>query len=182
MNRGARNSAPILSFKEVLLNKFDFYKIDENYIKYLENFDNRVSKSYDNKSKRPFIGIVLKVEDFLYFAPFTSPKKKHLKMKNSVDFLKLDEGKLGAINFNNMIPVPRQQCIKIDVQNEKDIKYKMLLYKQIKWCNKKENTKIILNKAAKLYEKVNRNKVPLNIINRCCNFKILEEKSKKYTN
>ena len=162
------------------MNKFNFYKIDENYIKYLEKYDNKVSKSYDNKSKRPFIGIVLNVEGILYFAPFTSPKKKHLNMKNSIDFLKLDGGKLGAINFNNMIPVPEKQCIKIDVQNEKNDKYQMLLYKQIKWCNKKENVRIILNKASKLYRKFEQNKIPTQIINRCCNFKLLEQKSRKY--
>lgn len=41
-----------------------------------------------------------------YFAPLSSPKQKHLKMKNDIDFYKLSNGKLGAINFNNMIPVP----------------------------------------------------------------------------
>lgn len=101
-------------------------------------------------------------------------------MKNKVDFLKIDEGKLGAINFNNMIPVPIEQCIKIDVENEKDNKYKMLLYKQINWCNK--NTKMILHKAESLYNKVINNKLPKNIIDRCCNFTLLEEKSKNYKN
>lgn len=101
-------------------------------------------------------------------------------MKNTIDFLKIDEGKLGAINFNNMIPIPIEQCKKIDVENEPDEAYKTLLYKQINWCNDKENNIIILNKARKLYEKVISNKLPQRIIDRCCDFKLLEEKSRIY--
>lgn len=160
--------------------KLNFYKVNEEYVKYLSQFDNRISKSYDEKSKRPFIGIVLNVEGILYFAPFTSPKKKHLTMKNTIDFLKIDDGRLGAINFNNMIPIPIDECIKIDVENEKNETYKTLLYKQINWCNKKENITIILNKAKKIYEKNLNKKLPQRIIDRCCDFKLLEQKSKKY--
>lgn len=43
----------------------------------------------------------------MYFVPVSSPKDKHLKMKNPVDFMKLDKGALGAINFNDMIPVKK---------------------------------------------------------------------------
>lgn len=162
------------------MNKLYFYKVNEDYVKYMSRFDSRISKSYDEKAKRPFIGIILNVEGVLYFAPFTSPKKKHLTMKNTIDFLKIDEGKLGAINFNNMIPIPMEECIKIEVEKEQDETYKNLLYKQISWCNKKENTKIILNRAKTIYEKVLNNKLPQRIIDRCCDFKVLEEKSKLY--
>lgn len=162
------------------MEKLNFYKVNENYVKYIGQFDNRVTKSYDEKARRPFIGIVLNIKGVLYFAPFTSPKKKHLTMKNTIDFLKVDEGKLGAINFNNMIPIPMEQCIKIDVENEKNEEYKTLLHKQIKWCNEKKNVEIIRNKAKNLYEKVLNKKVPEGIIARCCDFKLLEEKSKQY--
>lgn len=162
------------------MEKLNFYTISGEYVKYMNQFDNRILKAYDEKARRPFIGIVLKVDEILYFAPFTSPKKKHLTMKNTIDFLKIDEGKLGAINFNNMIPIPIEQCKKIDVENEPDEAYKTLLYKQINWCNDKENNIIILNKARKLYEKVISNKLPQRIIDRCCDFKLLEEKSRIY--
>ena len=132
------------------------------------------------KEKRPYIGIVLNVDGILFFAPFTSPKEKHLKMKNAIDFIKIDKGKLGAINFNNMIPIPFEECIKINVEKEIDTKYKNLLYKQINWCNQKENKQLILSKAKKLYNKYIENKLPSNIKNRCCNFIILEEKLKQY--
>ena len=47
------------------------------------------------------------VKENMYFVPVSSPKDKHLKMKNLVDFMKLDKGALGAINFNDMIPVKK---------------------------------------------------------------------------
>lgn len=162
------------------MNKLNFYKINEKYIKYISQFDKKISISYDEKARRPFIGIVLEVNGVLYFAPFTSPKEKHINMKNTIDFLKIDEGRLGAINFNNMIPIPIEECVKIDVGNEKDENYKMLLYKQIKWCNEKQNATIILRKAENLYKKVCCRKLPQRIIDRCCNFKILEKKSQQY--
>ena len=166
--------------KEQDMEKLSFYKINEKYVKYMSQFDKKISKNYDEKARRPFIGIVLKVEEILYFAPFTSPKQKHLEMKNTIDFLKIDGGKLGAINFNNMMPIPIEQCIKIDVHNEIDEAYKILLYKQINWCKEKENTLLILRKAETLYKKVINKKLPQNIIERCCDFKLLEEKSKPY--
>ena len=66
-----------------------------------------------------------------YFVPLSSPKEKHLKMKNTLDFLKLDNGKLGAINFNNMIPVTGNNytLVNFDKENKSasDIKYILLL-------------------------------------------------------
>lgn len=162
------------------MEKLNFYIVKEEYVKYMSQFDKRISKSYDEKARRPFIGIILKVNKILYFAPFTSPKPKHLKMKNTIDFLKIDNGNLGAINFNNMIPIPIEQCIKIDVENEQDQTYKTLLYKQIHWCNERENANIILNRAKNLYNKVINKKLPQRIIDRCCDFKMLEEKSQQY--
>lgn len=162
------------------MDKLNFYTINEKYVKYMSKFDSKIAKSYDDKARRPFIGIVLNIEGILYFAPFTSPKPKHIKMKNTLDFLKIDNGKLGAINFNNMMPIPMEQCIKIDVQNETDETYKILLYKQINWCNEKRNTILILNKAKSLYYKITNRKLPQKIIDRCCDFKMLEEKLKEY--
>lgn len=101
-------------------------------------------------------------------------------MKNTIDFLKIDNGSLGAINFNNMIPIQMEQCIKIDVGNEQDETYKTLLYKQIRWCNEMENTNIILNRAKNLYNRVINKKLPQRIIDRCCDFKMLEQKSQQY--
>ena len=78
------------------------------------------------KNNRPFVGILFKVNNFFYFAPLTSPKKKHIKLKNKIDFLKIDNGILGAINFNNMIPVNINDFTKVEISiSTKNVKYNL---------------------------------------------------------
>lgn len=94
----------------------------------------------DRKSIRPFVGIVFSVNGFHYYAPLTSPKLKHLHMKNQIDFLKIKNGEWGAINFNNMIPVLPQCLSKVErrileTDTKPDIDYKNLLSNQLSWCN-----------------------------------------------
>ena len=72
---------------------FSFYTVDPAYCDYLRKTDPRVPYTMDKKSIRPFVGIVLTVNDFHYYAPLTSPKPKHLHMKNQIDFLKINKGK-----------------------------------------------------------------------------------------
>ena len=85
---------------------FSFYTVDSDYCDYLRSADPCVPYTMDSKSIRPFVGIVLLINDYHYYAPLTSPKPKHMEMKNQMDFLKIKNGEWGAINLNNMIPVP----------------------------------------------------------------------------
>ena len=87
------------------MNTLKLVIVDSNYCDYLRKFDNKVVYNYTNKSTRPFIGVLFNVGNIEYFAPLSSPKAKHLTMKNKIDFIKVDNGKLGVVNFNNMIPV-----------------------------------------------------------------------------
>ena len=93
--------------------KLKIYILKENYVNYLRNSDNRVP---DNKLQtRPYIGIILKQDDFDYFSPLSSPKEKHKSMKNRMDFIKIDDGKLGIINLNNSVPVVDNELILLDI-------------------------------------------------------------------
>ena len=47
-----------------------FYTVNEDYIDYLSQFDSHVS--WNKEQKRPYVGIVLRVENYLYFAPLYS--------------------------------------------------------------------------------------------------------------
>ena len=136
----------------------------------------------EKKELRPFIGVLFEINNCLYFAPLSSPKPKHLKLKSKIDFLKIDDGKLGAINFNNMLPVKKTNIIKIDLKkkctNIKEEKYNNLLKEQLYWLNR--NSEKLYNKSKKLYDKYINNTLNENIVKRCCNFKLLEEKCKDY--
>lgn len=165
-----------------MIYNFKIVRIDSKYCDYLRNFDNKVSYNSGCKKNRPFIGVLFNIENIKYFAPLSSPKIKHLKMKNTIDFFKLDNGKLGAINFNNMIPVTEKnyELINLNISdlNTDENKYKKLLREQLDFMNK--NYTQISSKSLKLYKYYNSNHLSDNIKKRCCNFKLLEEKCKEY--
>lgn len=160
-------------------------KINSEYCDYLRRYDNKVVYNKFDKELRPFIGVLFKIDNIEYFAPLSSPKPKHLKMKNTIDFFKIKGGELGAINFNNMIPVNSENYTLINLNKEAltqaELKYQNLLKEQLLWLN--TNHIQVKNKAEKLYKLYNENRLSKNIKDRCCNFKLLEEKcleSKKY--
>ena len=167
--------------------KLYFITLTSNYLKYSGIYENKVSL----KANRPFIGIVFKVNNKEYFAPLSSPKEKHKRMKTNIDFFKIDKGNLGIINFNNMIPVINNDICrnKLDLEmlskslNTDDIKYFRLLKNQLEYCEKNKN--IILAKAEKIYNIFTKNLDKLSesqkkMYRRVNNFKVLEHASKEF--
>lgn len=162
---------------------FSFFMVDTKYCDFLRKTDPRVPYTMDKKSIRPFVGIVFSVNGFHYYAPLTSPKPKHLHMKSQIDFLKIKNGKWGAVNFNNMIPVPMNCLKKVDIKissadSKSDIDYKNLLSNQLSWCNSNRDT--ILKQATKLYATITQGKAWGNLAERCCNFPLDEQQCLAY--
>ena len=157
-------------------------RLDSIYCDYLRNFDDKVPYNKDKKELRPFVGVLFVVNDCKYFAPLSSPKPKHKTMKTTIDFLKIDNGNLGAINFNNMLPVTDNNIIKLDLDKEcftkAEEKYVKMLQEQIYWLNR--NDEKLYARSKKLYDKYIEGKLPESISKRCCNFKLLEEKCVEY--
>lgn len=131
----------------------------------MRKFDKRVAYNKYFKELRTFVGILFTIDECLYFAPLSSPKKKHLKMKNIIDFYKIDDGKLGVVNFNNMIHVKEGYYDVIllykDIFDDEEQKYQELLKDQFNWLNKHYNQ--IKNISKKLYDMYNSNKLPSSI-------------------
>ncbi len=157
-------------------------RVNSDYCDYLRRFDNRVSYNKYEKELRPFIGILFTINSCEYFAPLSSPKEKHKKMKNTVDFFKIKNGELGAVNFNNMIPVKENNYSLVDLNKEtltiSELKYQKLLREQLAWLN--ANYMQVKNKSQKLYKLYIDGKLSENIKSRCCDFKLLEEKCIEY--
>lgn len=152
--------------------RLELYTVDSKYFNYLRKFEPRVPFVKEN---RPFLGIVLKIHYKNYFAPLGSPKEKHKTMKKQKDLIKIRDGELGVINFNNMIPIPISRCRKIDIENMTNPKYKILLNDQVAWCNIHINE--IIETAEKLYHLICYSDKPNTMLrNRCCDFKLLERK------
>lgn len=164
------------------MENYKLVTINSKYCDFLRKFDYRVTYNTKEKETRPFVGILFEIGEYKYFAPLSSPKPKHLKMKNNIDFYKIDSGKLGAVNFNNMIPVPDTEYNVINVNKKNytyfDEVYQNLLRNQLRWLNR--NGKGLRKKAKMLYNKRINNKLTNSLKNRCCNYKLLEEKINEY--
>jgi len=150
--------------------------IDSKYIKFLYSFDNHVM--YNKGQRRPYIGILFEVKGHKYYAPLTHPKEKFKIMKNDVDFMRIKGGELGAINFNNMIPVRNEAVIPINTKDIKDMKYKLLIINQLKFFDEHETN--ILDRATKLYYSYKKKTLRPAVMKRCCDFLNLEKVAKRY--
>jgi len=169
-------SAIFLKKGRYMNNRIRIYEINSEYIRYLGNYQKHIFIQNDGKQKRKHIGVVLEINRMKYFAPLSSHKPKHEKMKETIDFLKI--GECAVINLNNMIPVPDSQIIEIDINKEKDLSYRYLLQMESREVNKqrnriRKNAKIVYN-----HKKFNGNSTML--AKRTNDFELLEKLCEKY--
>ena len=180
---GALN-VPILSnrkFLEILreenlLRRLKIYEIDSNYIKYLSEYQKHLFYSDNDKSERKYIGIILEINDFKYFAPLSSFKEKHKKMKEGVDFIKIKN--YAVLNINNMIPVPKGLYYLVDINGIKDQHYKYLLQTESRELNKQRNR--IMKNANIVYKHKIRNQEKTSLARRSNDFAMLEKRCREY--
>lgn len=170
--------------KKIKLGKLNFYIIDDNYINYLSQYDKHIA--YNKNQKRPYIGVVVVIEEHYYFAPLFSPKQKHKTYKNNLTFFKIvnikTKKELGIIRFSDMIPVPKECVYLLELKN-KSYGYKRLLSEQYSYINMQKNKQKIFDKSEKLYNivtKSSNSKVVKFYKDLSCDFKLLEIKSDEY--
>ena len=77
---------------------------------------------------------------------------------------------LSVLNLNNMIPVCDKAIINYNISQDKDY---FLLRKEIEFCNL--HKKKIISDSKRIYNAVTTHSWQ-SLENRCCNFKLLEEK------
>lgn len=172
---------------------FGLYNIEIDYLRYLHSIDSEVHFDEDRHYERkPFVGIIIFVNEYNYFIPLTSGKPKHLDWDNVskthyliyevVEEAELEDGDvykpigdgkfkkiLAALDMKKMVPVPDGLYSKIDINHMDDIRYKTLLVKEALFCRRIQEA--ILTKSLNLYQK----QINTGIIRRyCCNFKLLE--------
>lgn len=151
------------------------YRVEEKYIRFLKSRDDKVQ---DNKGRRrPYVGVVLYVGSYKYFVPMESPKPNHANLKPGRHILKLDEGRLGLLGFNNMIPVPDSALIQFDIDNEPDEKYAELLRRQASYINR--NKAAVYSHASSTYFHVVTKKTDF-LRGISCNFPKLEKACDQY--
>lgn len=151
------------------------YRIEDKYIRFLKSRDSRVQ---DNKDKRrPYVGVVLRVGSYQYFVPLESPKPSHTKIKPGKHILKIQNGQMGLMGFNNMIPAHFSAIQTIDIDAEPDVKYAELLRRQASFINRHKAE--VYTKASDTYFEVT-NKKNKFLMKISCDFKKLEEACDHY--
>lgn len=170
-------------------NKLKWYIADKEYINYLRKFDEKVENIDYNTKLKPYIGILITINEFNYYVPISSAKEKHYKIREGMDFIKImqDNKIICVLNLNNMIPISNE--------NVQALKYKDI-EKYREFASDRERTLYIAFLSFELdlindkIEKIKRNAIKLynekinnptsNLSKRCCNFRLLEEKGQLY--
>ena len=111
-----------------------------------------------------------------YFAPLSSFKDKHKKMRESIDFIKIKD--YAVINLNNMIPVPDSQIVDIDINKEKEPSYRYLLQAESREISRQKNR--IRKNAEIVYSHKKHNDNSTAFAKRTNNFELLEKLCKEY--
>ena len=169
--------------------KLQLYTVGNKYITYL--FNNVSKHVFTNKgegdSARKYLGIVLSVNGYNYFAPLSSPKVSDYNIKDGNKVLrksiipiirmtnKRADGSiefLGTIKLGSMIPVPKSELNKYDVRNETDLQYQILIRKQLRFISR--NNKMINKNASVLYRQKTSGKEGPGYINSTFDFKKFE--------
>lgn len=158
-----------------IMEQLKLYRISDKYIRYLKSRDHRVQ---DNKNRRrPYVGVVLLVGNYKYFVPMASPKPSHAKIKPGHHIMRIKNGNLGQLGFNNMIPVPEEAIICFNIDDEPDLKYAELLRRQVSFINRHKAD--VFDHASKTYYGVVTKKTKF-LVDICCDFRNLERACSNY--
>ena len=156
----------------------ELYEVNPKYIDYLVAFAPHLfhNKKAGQHNERKYIGVILVVDEMKYFAPLSSYKPKHEKMKNGLDFIKI--GNYAVININNMFPVPEGEYAYVNIGAVKNEQYKKLLQTEYRIIKKLQDK--IKKNAAELYKHKKEKGMTTALSKRCNDFILLEEKCRQY--
>lgn len=128
--------------------RFKLYHVNMKYIRNLHRIDDNIPSvsPQNDKQSRPFLGIILLVNNSKFCIPLSSnsegKNKKLSSMRDNITLRKIYDksGKLLAIlNLNNMIPIRDEYISEIDLKiHTNDIpelrRWKKLCIKELNWC------------------------------------------------
>ncbi|WP_339059599.1 type III toxin-antitoxin system ToxN/AbiQ family toxin [Fusobacterium animalis] len=163
--------------------------INKDYISFLKNYDSRIPNiDYGNNGYKPFFSPLFEKDGLVYVTQVSSKKPRHLKMKESIDFVKIfdktNKKLISVINLNYMFPVPKSEIIEVKYKNISNFRTFSSLDEKNKYINLlKYEMKVINNKniqaqALKVYNSVNTDSF---LKNRSLPFLLLEEKATEYS-
>ena len=151
------------------------YEVKSEYVDYLARYHEHLFYNKGNYGRK-YIGVVLDINGYKYFAPLSSFKEKHRKIKEGVDFIKVKD--YAVININNMIPVPQGAYRSPDINGEKNPHYRYLLQAESREINRQKNR--ILKNAEIVYSHKKKYGVSTLLAKRTNDFNKLEQLCDKY--
>lgn len=170
--------------------RFKLYHVNMKYIRNLHRIDDNIPSvsPQNDKQSRPFLGIILLVNNSKFCIPLSSnseeKNKKLASMRDNITLRKIYDksGKLLAVlNPNNMIPIRDEYISEIDLKiHTNDIpelrRWKKLCIKELNWCQSHQSEiERLANELYRLYisnEPFGKRKI-------CLNFPALENECNK---
>ena len=172
------------------MEEFKLYSVSDEYIDYLRAIFPNV---YSNKEitrvhTRKYVGIVLRLENYHYYIPMSSPKEsdyqiageKKVIKKSIVPIIRIvvknsrgQKELKGTLRISHMIPVPPSELQLYDIENEPDDTYKDLVQNEIIFIRKNQD-KILAN-AKLLYKQKIENDLSAGYVKAALEYKALEK-------
>ena len=165
---------------------YNWKLIDEDFLDFLRTKETRIPKTnYGLGKMKPFFGELFEKDGLAYVTQISSAKPRHLKMKQTLDFLKFYDSKndlVFVVNLNYMFPVPKKYLSNLNYAYIYSLKspteaskYISFLKNELKMLNSQDITK----KALRIYQLKQNN--PNHVIsNRCFDFLSLENACHEY--
>ena len=160
----------------------DFYRIDEEYNRFLQRYEKErrgVTKvpniRYTDRNKFAF-GAVMQVNGMNYYVSVSSfdiAQEANILIRVPGD----EKEVKGSLRFNYMVPVPDECVEKLVIKDVMDEKYRLLLNKEYRFCV--DNAERIQKKANKIYNMVTTNRKQI-LTDNSCAFHILEDGCREY--
>ena len=171
------------------------YSVTDEYISYLRtSYPNVYSNKQDTRvHTRKYVGVVIKVENYKYYIPLSSPKETDYQVagdskvikKSIVPIVRIvvknsrgEKELKGTLRISHMIPVPESELQLYDLENEMDECYKDLVLNEIQFIRK--NKEKILNNANLLYKQKADNDPSAGYVKMALDYKALEKLCDKY--
>ena len=151
-----------------------FFYIDEDYLNYLRTFDSRVPVNVEDGNKKFFVGVILEIDGYKYYAPISSFKKQQ-KTNFIIEDNDEDETPLASVRLSFMVPCNDALITLVDIESLEST-YKNLCQKESMFCRKHKEE--ILALAKKVHTWGNNRTHYLS--NNICHFKLLEAKMDEY--
>ena len=172
------------------MEEFKLYSVSDEYIDYLRAVFPNV---YSNKETtrvhtRKYVGIVLRLENYHYYIPMSSPKEsdyqiageKKVIKKSIIPIIRIvvknsrgQKELKGTLRISHMIPVPPSELQLYDIENEPDDTYKDLVQNEIIFIRKNQDNN--LANARLLYKQKAENDLSAGYVKSALEYKALEK-------